>query len=196
MFDNEKWAHPVELPAYAISRSPVSNAEFHAFVDDGGYARRELWSDAGWAMREQLALGHPRYWRQEAGAWQLRRFDCWLPLPEQAPVMHVSAHEAEAYCRWAKRRLPSEAEWEQAARMSGEFEYGQAWEWTSSTFLPYPGFATDPYKEYSAPWFTGEYRVLRGGSLVTPHRLLRPTWRNFYKPERADLFCGFRTCAA
>jgi iron(II)-dependent oxidoreductase len=74
-------------------------------------------------------------------------------------------------------------------------DYGRVWEWTSSRFGPYPGFAADPYEEYSAPWFAEEHRVLRGGSFATPPRLLRRTWRNFYKPERADMFCGFRTCA-
>ena len=110
--------------------------------------------------------------------------------------MHVSWHEAEAYCAWAGRRLPSEAEWECAAGSGADrFDRGRVWEWTSSRFGPYPGFSADPYQEYSAPWFAEEHRVLRGGSFATPPRLLRTTWRNFYQPERADMFCGFRTCA-
>jgi len=197
VFDNEKWAHELRLPAFGIARRAVSNAEYRSFVDGGGYARRELWSDAGWAMRERLALDHPRYWRRDADAWSVRRFDRWLPLAAQEPVMHVSCHEAEAYCVWAGRRLPSEAEWEcAAAACSDRLDYGRVWEWTSSRFGPYPGFAADPYREYSAPWFAEEHRVLRGGSFATPPRLLRRTWRNFYKPERADMFCGFRTCAS
>jgi len=196
VFDNEKWAHEVSLPAFAIARRAVSNAQFRDFVDDGGYARREFWSEAGWALRERLALAHPRYWRRDAGGWSVRRFDRWLPLAAQAPVMHVSWHEAEAYCAWAGRRLPSEAEWERAAGSCGDrFDRGRVWEWTSSRFGPYPGFSADPYQEYSAPWFAEEHRVLRGGSFATPPRLLRTTWRNFYQPERADMFCGFRTCA-
>jgi iron(II)-dependent oxidoreductase len=193
VFDNEKWAHEVEVAAFTIAHSAVSNAQYRDFVYAGGYARREFWSDAGWALRERLALEHPRYWQREADSWSVRCFDRWVPLAPQEPVRHVSCHEAEAYCRWAGRRLPSEAEWEYA--VAGRLDSGSVWEWTSSRFGPYPGFAADPYKEYSAPWFAEEHRVLRGGSFATPRRLLRPTWRNFYQPERADMFCGFRTCA-
>ena len=196
VFDNEKWAHEVRLSAFSIARSAVSNAEFGSFVDAGGYVRREFWSEAGWAVRERLALQHPRYWRREADGWSVRRFERWVPLAGGEPVRHVSCHEAEAFCAWAGRRLPSEAEWECAAGAATvRFDCGRVWEWTSSRFGPYPGFVADPYKEYSAPWFVEEHRVLRGGSFATPPRLLRTTWRNFYKPERADMFCGFRTCA-
>jgi iron(II)-dependent oxidoreductase len=196
LFDNEKWAHEVKLSGFAIARRAVNNAEYRRFVDVGGYTRREFWSDAGWAMREEQSLAHPRYWRRDADAWSVRRFDRWVPLAANAPVMHVSWYEAEAYCVWAGRRLPSEAEWEFAAgTCSDRFERGRVWEWTSSRFAPYRGFSADPYKEYSEPWFAEEHRVLRGGSFVTPPRLLRNTWRNFYTPERADMFCGFRSCA-
>lgn len=195
LFDNEKWAHEVDLPAFAISRRLVSNGEFRACVEAGAYRRDELWCQPGRLMRDQLGLVHPRYWRQQNGRWQERRFDAWLPLDDAAPVRHLSAYESEVYCRWAKRRLPTEAEWERAARSAAaEFQYGHVWEWTASRFTPFPGFSADPYKEYSEPWFAGEYRVLRGGSFVTPRRLMRPTLRNFYQPVRADIFCGFRTC--
>lgn len=197
VFDNEKWAHEVHVPAFHISRRVTTNREFAGFVEAGGYARRELWSEAGWMARERDALVCPRYWKREGGNWMLRRFDQWIALPSDEALMHVSAHEAEAYCRWAGRRLPSEAEWEYAARqLAGEFGQGHVWEWTSSRFLPYGGFSADPYKDYSAPWFAEEHRVLRGGSFITPRRMMRPAFRNFFKPARADMFCGFRTCAA
>lgn len=172
VFDNEKWAHEVEIAPFRIARSPVANSEYLAYVEQGGAA--------------------PRYWKKQDGAWLERRFDRWLALAMGEPVRHVSWHEAQAYCAWAKRRLPSEAEWECA---SSRMAYGEVWEWTDSAFEPYPGFVVDPYKEYSQPWF-GTHKVLRGGSFATPARLLRPTFRNFYTPERADIFAGFRTCAA
>jgi len=171
VFDNEKWAHEVEILTFRIARVPVTNAEYLVYVELGGTA--------------------PRYWKKQDGAWAERRFARWLPLAPDEPVRHVSWNEAQAYCAWASRRLPTEVEWECA---SSRLEYGQVWEWTRSTFGPYPGFVVDPYKEYSQPWF-GTHKVLRGGSIATPARLMRATFRNFYTPDRADIFAGFRTCA-
>ncbi len=116
VFDNEKWAHVVDVAPFAIARRCVTNAEFAAFVDEGGYKRAELWSDAGRAWLAAAARSAPAYWRCGGGAWQIRRFDRWHPLDSDAPVQHVSWYEAEAHCRWAGRRLPTEAEWECAAR--------------------------------------------------------------------------------
>lgn len=192
VFDNEKWAHRVEVGPFRIALTPVTNREFAAFVDEGGYARRGWWSDDGWTWREAQAAAAPAYWERRDGAWFERAFDRWQPLAPDEPVRHVSWHEAQAYCRFAGRRLPTEAEWEYAA---GDRRFGRVWEWTATTFGPYPGFVADPYKEYSAPWF-GTHKVLRGGSVATPRRLLRTTWRNFYTPDRYDVFAGFRTCAA
>lgn len=245
VFDNEKWAHPVEIQPFAIARAAVTQAEFAAFVEDGGYGRRQFWSEAGWQWRQSEDAQHPVYWqRASTGGWLRRDFDQWVPLEPHRPVLHVNWYEAEAYCRWAGRRLPTEAEWEAAAAAEPDesgnglseskrrFPWGDSppgpqeanlnwaalgcldvaalpggdsafgcrqmignvWEWTSSDFLPYPGFVRDPYKEYSEPWF-GDHKVLRGGGWTTRSRLLRNTWRNFYRPNRRDVWAGFRTCA-
>jgi iron(II)-dependent oxidoreductase len=246
VFDNEKWEHPVEVRPFAIARAPVTQAEFAAFVEDGGYLQQRFWREEGWRWREEAEARHPVYWKREAsGRWLRRDFDCWVRLEPHRPMLHVNWYEADAYCRWARRRLPSEAEWEIAAAYSdacsgaetndgrkrrfpwgadpptperanldwrelgcvdvaahaaGDSAFGcrqmigNVWEWTASDFLPYPGFTADPYREYSAPWF-GSHKVLRGGCWATRSRLLRNTWRNFYRPERRDVWAGFRSCA-
>lgn len=184
-FDNERGVHDVAVAAFSIDRAPVSNAQFLAFVESGAFAAR-------------TGAAHPGYWRHgdgRSGGWQQRCFDRWLPLDLQAPVLHASAVEADAYCEWAGRRLPTEAEWERAAS-SGLIEWGDnIWEWTATTFAPYPGFAPDRYREYSAPWFDGQHRVLRGGSHATLPIMHHPRYRNYFTGGRNDVFAGFRTCA-
>jgi len=245
IFDNEKWAHEVEIAPFRIAKAPVTNAEFAAFIDSGGYRRREFWSAVGWAWRERVAAEQPVYWlKKDGGGWTWRRYDKVDELPPHAPVTFVNWYEAQAWCNWAKRRLPTEAEWEAAAvgeasadgsrladskrrwpwgeaapnreRANLDFAFdgpldvaacaagdsafgcrqmvGNVWEWTASDFVPFPGFAADPYEDYSQPWF-GTRKVLRGGSFATSARLARPGYRNFFTPERNDVIAGFRTCA-
>ena len=244
-FDNEQWAHEVEVKHFLISRTAVTQREFASFVDDDGYRRREFWSEPGWQWRQSEGAEHPVYWRRESkGRWLRRHFDQWGPLEERLPVIHVGWHEAEAYCRWAGRRLPTELEWEMAASCepssqnrsaadrkrvypwgdepptpdranldwfamgcvevdalpAGESAFGcrqmigNTWEWTSTTFGGYPGFEPGPYREYSAPWF-GDHKVLRGGCWATRSGMIRNAYRNFYTPDRRDVWSGFRTCA-
>jgi gamma-glutamyl hercynylcysteine S-oxide synthase len=243
VFDNEKWAHRVQLPAFSIARAAVTNSEFAAFVDDAGYQRREWWSNAGWEWRNSTGADAPVYWAKQEGEWLQRVYNQLAPLSRHAAVIHINWYEADAWCRWAGRRLPSEAEWEQAASATsadracagGKRTYpwgedapdaaranlfgvcnatadvsafgagdsawgcrqmlGNVWEWTADWFDSYPGFVRDPYREYSVPWF-GNHKVLRGGCFATGASLLRNTWRNFYTPDRRDVFAGFRVCAA
>ena len=194
VFDNEKWAHPSSLGVFRIARRGVNNAEYAEFVEAGGYRDPAWWSDDGRAWLVRAESAHPQRWRRSRDGWQQRWFGAWQPLAPNAPVCHVNAFEAEAYCRYARRRLPTEAEWECAANL-GAIEWGATvWEWTTDAFLPYPGFAPDRYRDYSALWF-GTHRSLRGGSLATRPRMRHPRYRNFYLPHRTDIFAGFRTCA-
>lgn len=174
-FDNELAAHEVALPAFEIDAEVVSWRRYLAFVDQTGAAP-------------------PRYLRRQNGSWQCCVFGRWEALPLDAPAVHLRWDEADAWCRWAGRRLPSEAEWELAALTQPGFRWGQVWEWTASRFAPYPGFAPHPYRDYSAPWF-GERYVLRGASRATSPRMAHPRYRNYFTPERNDLYSGFRSCA-
>jgi iron(II)-dependent oxidoreductase len=170
-YDNERPRHVVELPAFSIGRVPVTGADWAAFVAEGGYSRRELWTPEGWA-------------------WS-RGVSPWTGAPD-VPAVHISWFEADAFARSHRARLPSEREWEKAARF-GALEGAYAvWEWTASEFSPYPGFVAHPYREYSEVFFDKGYRVLRGGSCATHERVASPHFRNWDLPQRRQLFAGVR----
>ncbi len=195
VFDNERTSHTVVLPATSITSQVTRWAEFLPFVEAGGYAQAQWWTAAGAAWLASEKAEAPRYLRRDGKGWQQWRHGIWAALDLAQPACHLSAFEAEAWCRWAGRRLPSEAEWERAAlTQAGAFVWGQVWEWTASPFAPYPGFVAHPYRDYSAPWFDGR-PVLRGASFMTQPRLRDPRYRNFFMPQRHDVPAGFRSCA-
>ena len=194
-FDNEEPPLAIKLAPFEIDAAPVANGAFLRFVESGGYDQAALWPGAAGAWRSARPVAHPARWQRGTdGGWEARWFDRWLPLDPDAPAVHLNAFEAEAYCAWAGRRLPRAAEWERAAAEPG-FAWGRSvWEWTADDFRPYPGFRAGPYRDYSQPWF-GNHRELRGGALATHARLHHPAYRNFFTPERSDVFAGFRTVA-
>jgi gamma-glutamyl hercynylcysteine S-oxide synthase len=201
VYDNERPRHEVEVAPFRIDRTPVTNRQYRAFVEDGGYDDARLWSAAGWAWRQETAVDAPQFWRREGGGdWSRRRYGRREELPLDEPVQHVCWHEADAFARWRNARLPTEAEWETAAGLVGEpggpqQMLGDVWEWTATDFAGYPGFVSFPYREYSEVFFGPEYKVLRGGSWATDASVRRATFRNWDYPVRRQIFAGFR-CAA
>lgn len=175
-FDNELGAHTVDVDAFEIDNGPVTWARYLPMVDAG-------------------LAAVPRYLRRAHGAWEVQRFGHWQALDLQAPACHLSATEAQAWCRWAGRRLPTEAEWEVAAHTAPGFTWGEVWEWTASAFAPFPGFAPHPYRDYSQPWFDGR-PVLKGASSATHPRMRHPKYRNYFPAARTDIFAGFRSVRA
>ncbi len=184
-FDNELGPYPVEVAAFDIDSRCVNWDEYLGFVK---------------ATDRNL----PRYVRHDKHrsdlGFEAQEFGVWKPLDLQASAVHINFSDAQDYCVWAKRRLPTEAEWELAAtlitsnNLSDQFQWGEVWEWTSSPFTPYPGFVAHPYLEYSAPWF-GTRQVLRGACLATQPMMRNVKYRNYFTPERTDIYVGFRTCA-
>ncbi|MDT8283399.1 MAG: selenoneine synthase SenA [Gammaproteobacteria bacterium] len=236
-FDNEKWQHPVSINPFAIARAATSYQQYAKFVDAGGYNNQQYWDKQGWDWLQKNNIKQPDGWKKDKnGHWLIKQFDQWQTMPPHAAVIHINWYEANAYCHWANRRLPTEAEWEMAACGNSETKpsypwgdepptdkhvnmdsramrsidvgalpdgdsvygcrqmLGNVWEWTADTFNPYPGFVADMYQDYSQPLFA-QTKVLRGGAWSTRSRLIRNTWRNYYGPDRNDIFAGFRTCA-
>ncbi len=218
-FDNEGPRHRVWLDDFSLADRAVTNADWQAFMADGGYSTPSLWLADGWTWVQQQAVRSPLYWRQDAdGAWtRVMSLHGELPLLPQAPVAHVSHFEADAYARWAGARLPTEFEWETAVVRSGAASaaastrgwllprpdaapagglrdvWGGVWQWTSSAYLPYPGFwpAADAVGEYNGKFMSGQM-VLRGSSCATPQGHARATYRNFFYPHQRWQFTGLR----
>ncbi len=234
--DNERPAHRVEIGGFFIDRYPVTNGEYAEFVAAGGYDDPRWWTEEGWDHRVTAGLCAPLFWEPDGSWWLRRRFGVRKPLLADEPVVHVGFHEAQAYAAWLGKRLPTEAEWEKAARFhprSGETlrnpwgaadpgpghanvgqrhleparigaypagaspsgthqMIGDVWEWTSSDFVPYPGFAVMPYEQYSAAFFGRAYKMLRGGCFGTDSPVARATFRNWDHPIRRQIFAGFR----
>ncbi len=202
-WDNEHRAHEVRVPEFEIDAQPVSWSQYVEFIDDGGYDDAAHWSAKGWDWLQDQAAREgrrgPRYVDQigvASGAVLTTRFGHTQRAAGQSSALHVTWYEAQAYARWAGRRLATEVEWEIAAhKAQGQgFRWGDVWEWTANTFSPYPGFVAGPWVNYSSKSFE-HCKVLRGGSFATRARMKQPTFRGFALPQVDGGFWGFRTCA-
>jgi len=192
-FDNEIPPQKADLGPFAISKSPVSNAEYLAFIEDGGYQHRELWQDDSWNWRRENEISSPDHWRKtDTGDWYAVSMKGSYDLAGSEPVSGVSYYEARAFARWANARLPHEYQWEAACRIGLLEQTGRVWEWCDNSFHAYEGFTPFPYPEYSRPWIDGKHFSLRGGSLHTRPAIKRPSFRNFFLPDKRHIFAGLR----
>ena len=199
-FDNEGPAHRVWLEPYALAHDLVTNADWIAFINDDGYSRPELWLSDGWATVQAEAWAAPLYWRREGEEWTSMGLTGRASVDPAAPVRHLSFYEADAYARWAGKRLPTEAEWEHAVRCRPEAfsnAFGEVWQWTASAYAPYPGFrpTEGTASEYNGK-FMANQMVLRGSSFATPVGHARTSYRNFFYPHQRWAFTGLRLAEA
>ena len=173
-FDNELCANPVDIEPFEMDPAPISWGQYLDFI---------------------ARTGHdcPPFVQQRNGIWIESAYGEQKPLNLSLPAVNVSWHDAQAYCEWAGRRLPTEAEWEYAAHTQAGMQWGEVWEWTADTFLPFDGFVAHPYVDYSLPWFH-DRKVLKGASWATSPEMVHPKYRNYFQPDRRDVLSGFRTC--
>jgi ergothioneine biosynthesis protein EgtB len=191
-FDNEGPRHKQLIRPFQIANDLVGNADYLKFIRDGGYTRPELWLSDGWDAVKQRGWDAPMYWLRREKGWHTFTLNGMRELNADEPVTHVSYYEADAFARWSGRRLPTEFEWEHAAanKLAGT---GRLWEWTASAYLPYPGYRAPEgaIGEYNGKFMVNQM-VLRGGSIATPVDHARPTYRNFYQPDKRWQFTGIR----
>ncbi len=192
-FDNELPLQHAELGEFRIAAQPLSNGEFLAFMQGGGYSDARLWSEAGWAWRRQHKTEHPDHWRRDRdGAWYGVGLNGPYELAAQAPLQGINHHEASACAAWAGARLPHEYQWEAAQRSRQLDDVGRVWEWCANSFHPYAGFGAFPHEGYSTHCFDGAHYSLRGCSLHSRPELRRASFRNFYTAEKRHIFAGLR----
>jgi ergothioneine biosynthesis protein EgtB len=193
-FDNEAPRHPTLMAPTRIADRLVSNAEWRAFIEDGGYRTPGLWMSEGWAAVQAGGWQAPLYWERAEEGWQEFTLAGLRPIDPAAPARHISWYEAEAFARWAGARLPTEVEWEVASGLPGFRDAANlVWQWTNSAYLPYPGFRpwAGAVGEYNGKFMIGQM-VLRGGSAATPPGHTRPSYRNFFPPGARWQFSGVR----